>query len=313
MTDTWETSTTTETWESNDTPGVVWTTVVRDGSDGGGGVTVHNLLTGRDATDSHPMGAITGLTAALAAKADTSSLATVATSGAYSDLSGTPSLGSAAAANTTDFAAASHSHDITSLTTSAPDGKMPVTASGGIALVDPPSGGQSWAVSIPPTSIRPQATSRPNATITTTLNWLIFAPLKLLNRSYSGIGIMLTTAGSTGAVVRLGLYERNSDGSVGSLLVDAGTVGTASGSGFLFAAISYTPTTPDVYAAFVSQTATCGVRGYNNNSSVHWNGLLHLNGEAQGMYVQSSVSGALPSSPSPSTQNDANVPTVVMY
>lgn len=140
MTDTWETSITTETWESNDTPGVVWTTVVSDGS-GGGGVTVHNSLTGRDATDSHPMGAVTGLTSALGDKADSSSLAAVATSGDYSDLTGRPSLGSAAAADTTDFAPAVHSHDITSLTTTAADGKMPVTASGGITLVDVPSGG----------------------------------------------------------------------------------------------------------------------------------------------------------------------------
>ena len=71
MTDTWETSITTETWESNDTPGVVWTTVVSDGS-GGGGVTVHNSLTGRDATDSHPIGAVTGLQGALDGKVSTS-------------------------------------------------------------------------------------------------------------------------------------------------------------------------------------------------------------------------------------------------
>lgn len=47
----------------------------------------------------------------------TSGLATVATTGAYSDLSGTPTLGTAAASATSDFAAASHSHaaaDITS-------------------------------------------------------------------------------------------------------------------------------------------------------------------------------------------------------
>lgn len=36
---------------------------------GGGGVTVHGLLTGRDAADQHPMAAITGLDAALAGKA----------------------------------------------------------------------------------------------------------------------------------------------------------------------------------------------------------------------------------------------------
>lgn len=107
---------------------------------GGGGVTDHNLLTGRSDPDQHPIGAVTGLASALGSKADTASLATVATSGNYSDLSGTPSLGSAAAADTTDFAAFVHSHDITSLTTTGPDGKMPVTASGGITLVDPPSG-----------------------------------------------------------------------------------------------------------------------------------------------------------------------------
>jgi hypothetical protein len=36
-------------------------------------------------------------------KAEVSSLATVATTGAYSDLSGLPTLGTAAAADTTDF------------------------------------------------------------------------------------------------------------------------------------------------------------------------------------------------------------------
>jgi len=39
-------------------------------------------------------------------KAEVSSLATVATTGAYSDLSGLPTLGTAAAADTTDFDAA---------------------------------------------------------------------------------------------------------------------------------------------------------------------------------------------------------------
>ena len=38
-------------------------------------------------------------------KAEVSSLATVATTGAYADLSGTPTLGTAAAADTTDFVA----------------------------------------------------------------------------------------------------------------------------------------------------------------------------------------------------------------
>jgi len=40
----------------------------------GGGVSVHNALTGRDAVDSHPITAVTGLTEAIALKADASTL-----------------------------------------------------------------------------------------------------------------------------------------------------------------------------------------------------------------------------------------------
>lgn len=79
----------------------------------GGGVTVHNNLTGRDAADAHPSSAITGLDAALAGKTDTTDprltdartplphsqgadtitgLADVATSGSYADLSNTPEI-----------------------------------------------------------------------------------------------------------------------------------------------------------------------------------------------------------------------------
>jgi len=48
-----------------------------------------------------------------------SGLATVATTGAYADLSGRPTLGTAAAAATGDFAAASHTHALANLTQSA--------------------------------------------------------------------------------------------------------------------------------------------------------------------------------------------------
>jgi hypothetical protein len=47
---------------------------------------------------------------------DVSGLAAVATSGAYSDLTGRPTLGTAAAAATTDFAAASHAHAASEIT-----------------------------------------------------------------------------------------------------------------------------------------------------------------------------------------------------
>ena len=52
----------------------------------------HNDLTGRDELDCHPQSAISGLTSALSGKADIDSLATVATSGSYNDLSDAPPI-----------------------------------------------------------------------------------------------------------------------------------------------------------------------------------------------------------------------------
>jgi hypothetical protein len=56
----------------------------------GSGTVVHNDTTERDAEDAHPISAITNLQGELDDKADTDSLATVATSGSYNDLLDTP-------------------------------------------------------------------------------------------------------------------------------------------------------------------------------------------------------------------------------
>ena len=64
MTITWETNVTEVVWESQTAPGITWTTVV-GGTSSGGGVTVHNDLSGRSAADAHPMSAITDLEPAL--------------------------------------------------------------------------------------------------------------------------------------------------------------------------------------------------------------------------------------------------------
>jgi hypothetical protein len=61
---TWETNVTEVVWESQTAPGITWTTVV-GGTSSGGGVTVHNDLSGRSAADAHPMSAITDLEPAL--------------------------------------------------------------------------------------------------------------------------------------------------------------------------------------------------------------------------------------------------------
>ena len=64
MTITWERNVNEIVWESQTAPGITWTTVV-GGTSSGGGVTVHNDLSGRSAADAHPMSAITDLEPAL--------------------------------------------------------------------------------------------------------------------------------------------------------------------------------------------------------------------------------------------------------
>ena len=73
------------------------------GGGGGGGPVAWGAIIGTLANQ-------TDLALALAAKASIASLATVATSGAYADLTGTPMLGTAAAANLGDFAPTVHAH-----------------------------------------------------------------------------------------------------------------------------------------------------------------------------------------------------------
>lgn len=64
MTVEWNRTVTEVVWESQTAPGITWTTVV-GGTSSGGGVTVHNDLSGRSAADAHPMSAITDLEPAL--------------------------------------------------------------------------------------------------------------------------------------------------------------------------------------------------------------------------------------------------------
>lgn len=90
-------------------------TIASTGSGGGGGGSVDTVTGGagvsvNNADPGNPVVSLTAATLASLALADSATqpgdLATVATSGAYSDLIGLPNLGTAAAANTSDFDAA---------------------------------------------------------------------------------------------------------------------------------------------------------------------------------------------------------------
>jgi hypothetical protein len=88
----------------------------------------------------------------------------------------------------------------------------------------------------------------------TTQNLLLFAPVTFLAaRTVTGLGTRVWTAGSTGAVMRLGLYDVASDGRPGALLVDTGSV-SATAAGNIFGTVSYAVSTGRrYYVAFVSQ------------------------------------------------------------
>ena len=91
------------------------------GGGGSGGPAVWGNITGTLADQPD-------LALALAAKANTATLAPVATSGAYADLTGTPMLGTAAAANLGDFAPTVHAHLAASIADSTATGRALLTA-----------------------------------------------------------------------------------------------------------------------------------------------------------------------------------------
>ena len=93
---------------------------------GGGGAAAWGGITGT-------LGDQADLSAALNAKANTATLAAVATAGTYASLTGKPTLGTAAASSTSDFAAASHSHAASAISDSTATGRALLTTANAAA------------------------------------------------------------------------------------------------------------------------------------------------------------------------------------
>lgn len=179
--------------------------------------------------------------------------------------------------------------------------------------------GGGWAVSIPPTTTLVHATVRANSTGPWSDGRLILMPMKLLQRTYTGIGIRVMSAGTAdpAPVVRLGIYYRNPDGTVVASAPEAEAAPISVGTtGVKWETIDFTPTSPDVYVACLLQGDPTGltVPVANNNNNYHWGGtVLHSNGENQGFYMMNGVtSGGLPAPPTPTTGNGHGIPQVLL-
>lgn len=129
---------------------------------------------------------------------------------------------------------------------------------------------------------------------TPTLNTMTLVPFVLsVSATFTKIGIYVNTAGTAGAVVRLGIYN-SSNGLPGTRLLDAGTVATTTSSSLALITINQTLSPGLYWLAAVPQTATCSAqcKGAGFVPMVPFNG-SPANSNARGFQV-ASVSGALP-------------------
>lgn len=113
--------------------------------------------------------------------------------------------------------------------------------------------------------------------------------------SFSQLACQVTTAGTAGAVIRMGLYT-DSDSMPGTLVAEAAGTADTTTTGVKTLNISTGVLSPGRYwLAAVSQGAVCGVYANSKNVDQHWSssagGAIAF---ADVGYVQDSVSGALP-------------------
>ncbi len=115
------------------------------------------------------------------------------------------------------------------------------------------------------------------------------------------IGVEVTTGGTAGAVVRLGIYEPNAGGLPATKLLDAGTIDSTS-TGFKEVTISQALTPGLHWLAAVAQVAGCSLKGASSAQGGFGIGALAVSGSqavtsvACG-YYSTGITGALPASP----------------
>jgi len=135
-----------------------------------------------------------------------------------------------------------------------------------------------------------------NTTNAPTLNRLIYHPVWFpYATSIDAVIAEVSTAGSAGAVVRVGVYGVGSDGLPDELLIDAGTADATSTG---IKVVTFTPFTVSglLFAAVVTQVQTCTLRAATTTQfPLFPPGLSSGNSVSTLRYLtESSITGALP-------------------
>lgn len=287
-----------------------------------------------------PVSSVAGRTGAVTLSAgDVSGLATVATSGAYTDLTAKPTIptvgaagaGAGVALSSTDATTTNartpttHNHPASDLTAT---GTRDATTylRGDNTWATPAGGGGGGAVStthfgvgagqftrVPQMSMNISSTALAGNTL-----WVVPFLLTAAT-SITKLGFMLWNNGAAGSVIRLGVYG-DSNGYPGALLLDAGTVGATTGANGLITTTLGTPlalSAGTYWAAVVGQGAPATQPSLIHAGSITGVFLTSTMPNAFGAYNTGGVSGALPT-PFPAGANaikganDANVPAVIL-
>lgn len=132
------------------------------------------------------------------------------------------------------------------------------------------------------------------------------APLVIARQTaFTAIGAQVTTPGSAGSVVRLGVRYAGDDGAPDALLVDAGTIDGTSAT-YQTIAVSLTLAIGLYWLVLVTQVASCSLYGYSAGANLPTDSTGSLSDQVGGYRNAGGESGALPASfGTPVRQNPA--------
>ena len=220
---------------------------------GGGGVTVHNDLTGRSDPDAHPISSITGLSAALAAAGNVDSVngqtgtvsldlddltdvdTTTDPPDADDVLAWDGTLWTPAALTAADTGAIPASlidakGDVIVGTAADTAARLGVGSDGQVLTADSAqASGVKWAAASSPRRAGSYyLNGMAGGNFTPVLNQLYLTPLPFRGVTISAIAMQVVLSGGAGSVVRLGLYAWGDGEPSGSPIIDAGIVSATS-------------------------------------------------------------------------------------